>query len=574
APKKKASKKRDLEPPTPEAPDEAALRRFLETPPPAVESDEHELVRWCAGIVGLARKNGYLSNTADAIAVYQTSVLLARMRNRAQPSPYDFRDAAITCIEKGLEPPGKRDVGRLCDMLLGGDRTGQVGYESLPPLARDVYDRLEVLPIQVSARTVQRALLDFEAHPEYLPASDLLWKLRYLIGDDYTVRPIMGERSLGAKPKQESWDIAIGKRQGAVIELGYEGITVEHVIERRLKKVAFAGSPRCLTALAATEDSILYLDSERLTEELGEQAVALLPREPDLGDARDIYRRIARLIHFYRAERGLPTWAERFVTTGYSHYCTLLPEAFADRGVSAEQLSAMLEFILTLESLALALGCERSQLLIAVKQCHTDDQTKLGLLWSVECVLSLRDFASLRLYFDELLDNDLALAALPDYLSGFLLALAFTPLVAAFTVELMSKAFERLPDHVLMPWVPKLLMTLKAHGATGLPSLLQEATAMFPRSLAELDAWQPPWLAAQRARTSPTAGPEDPRAAAARALLWEHRATSEALAQSLGLDLTWHEAEADAPTSDPRVAAARDLLAAHPETLEALPEPR
>ena len=60
-------------------------------------------------VVELARKNGYLASTADSIAVYHTAVLLAQMRNRRHPSPYDFRDAAVTCLEKD-RIPGKRNV--------------------------------------------------------------------------------------------------------------------------------------------------------------------------------------------------------------------------------------------------------------------------------------------------------------------------------------------------------------------------------------------------------------------------------------------------------------------------------
>src|SRR5262249_21627132 len=161
-----------------------------------------------------------------------------------------------------------------------------------------------------------------------------------------------------------------------------------------------------------------------------------------------IHSRITRLVHYYRAtEAGLPLWAKRFVTTGYSHYATLLPNAFADRGIAPADLAAMLQFIFTLESLALSLGCERSQLVIAIKQAGplTTDHPKLALLWSAECVLRLRDLARVRTEFDALIDNELTLPSLPDYLGGFLLALSFTPLVGSLTVELLSKAFERLP---------------------------------------------------------------------------------------------------------------------------------
>ena len=47
--------------------------------------DEAELLGWCVDIVRLARRNGYLATTADAIAVFETSILLAGMRNRARP---------------------------------------------------------------------------------------------------------------------------------------------------------------------------------------------------------------------------------------------------------------------------------------------------------------------------------------------------------------------------------------------------------------------------------------------------------------------------------------------------------
>lgn len=572
----------------PSEPEGVGLLEYLRKPPVQAESDEDDLIQNCVRIVDLARRNGYLASTADSIAVYQTAILLANLRNRRHPTPYDFRDAAVTCIEKDVVP-GKRDVARLCDVLLGGDRVGRIGFESLPPLAQDVYARLAPLPISLEARTIQRALLDFRKEPGLLPCSDLLWKLRYLLPAE-VVRPIMGQRQLGHVPQQESWDVAIGKNQGAVIQLGYEGVTVEHVLERRLKKAAFGPESRTADALRAAEDSILFLKSERLTEELGERAVALLVQEPDVQQAREIHGRITRLVHYYRTtESGLPPWAKRFVTTGYSHYATLLPNAFSDRGVTPDDLAAMLQFVFTLESLALSLGCERSQLVIAIKQAGpiTTDHPKLALLWSAECVLRLRDVASVRAYFDALIDNEMTLPSLPDYLGGFLLALAFTPLVGALTVELLSKAFERLPDRVLMPWMPKLLMMLRPHADTALPTLVKEAASLFPSSLDALDDWQPPWERAKAAREG-TARPEESSTISARparassdeaaaALLAAHPATTEALAAALGLPIAWAEAGGRLETVEgagrsPEHGPVIALLRAHPSTTLAAAE--
>src|SRR5688572_21313214 len=131
------------------------LLDFLTRAHVLVDEDHEQLLGWCVGIVNLARRNGYLGSTADAIAIYHPSVLLAQLRNRTTPTPYDFRDAAVTCLEKDRTPK-KRDIPRLCDVLLGGDRIGQVGKTSLPALAQNVYDRLAPLRLNLQATVVQR----------------------------------------------------------------------------------------------------------------------------------------------------------------------------------------------------------------------------------------------------------------------------------------------------------------------------------------------------------------------------------------------------------------------------------
>src|SRR5207237_600988 len=161
----------------------------------------------------------------------------------------------------------------------------------------------------------------------------------------------------------ESWDIAIGKNQTPLIQLGYEGVTVEHVLEKRLKARAFAGGATAVSALAAAEDCVLYLKSARLTEEIGEHAAGLLVQE------------------------------------------TRKPSAPVSDGPST-----------------------------------------VGLLWSAEWLLGLRTVEAIREFFAGLLENRLALSSFPGYVNGFLLALKFTPLVARLVVELLSRAFEKLPD--------------------------------------------------------------------------------------------------------------------------------
>ncbi|MET8368669.1 DUF5682 family protein [Micromonospora profundi] len=470
------------------------LTGFLSAPPALDGLDEAELRGWCVDIVRLARRNGYLASTADAIAVFETSVLLAGLRNRARPTPYDFADAAVTCIEKDVVP-GRRDVRRLCEILLGGDRVGQVGYDALPPLARDVLDRLQPLGLALEKRSVQRALLDLTGHPELAPCSDLLWILRHLL-PPAAVRPIMGERRLGHRSIQESWDLALGHHQRALIELGYEGVTVEQVLEQRLRRSVRGPDATAAGALAAVEDAIRLLGSPRLVDELGARAVDLLAAERTVDGAPDVLRRIRRLLAHYRATApSLPAWCEAFVTTGYAHYCTLLPTAVTAEETEVRQVAAMLGFLFSMEGLALSLGCDRHQLELAVAQSHPTAPAKVALLWAGQHQLGLLPLVELRVRCAELLANPLVVPAFPQYLAGLVHALEPVPGLAPFVVETMSTAFAQLPDPVLLPWLPTLITTLRDQGPELVPLLVREAGRIFPGALPELDSWVPPWLA-------------------------------------------------------------------------------
>ncbi|MFC4852089.1 hypothetical protein [Actinophytocola glycyrrhizae] len=513
------------------------LTGFLRRPPVLDRLDEAELLGWSVEVVRAARRNGYLASTADAIAVFETSILLAGMRERAKPTPYDFQDAAVTCIEKDTVP-GRRDVRRIVEIMMGGDRIGQVGYEALPPLARDVHDRLAPLELKLRQRGVQRALLDIASRPELEPCSDLLWMLRYLMPHG-AARPIMGERRLGERPIQESWDLALGTHQRALIELGYEGVSIEQVLEQRLRRAGYAPRATAATVLAAVEDATLYLRSHRLAGELGTRALEVLATERTVDGAPEVLRRVRRLLAFYRtSEPVLPSWIESFVKTGYAHYCTLLPTAFADEDARVDQVAAMLGFLFSMEGLALSLGCDRTQLELAFAQSHPEEPAKVALLWAAQVRLGRLTRAELRTRCDELLDNPLVLPAYPKYLSGFVHALEPAPGLADFVVEAVSNAFGRLPDPVLLPWLPRLITTLRAGGADLAPLLIREAGRIFPGRLAALDEWVPPWLAEETIPVAPRG-----RGSRCAPLLAAHPATCDALADLLGCEGDWATGE-------------------------------
>ncbi|WP_107116273.1 DUF5682 family protein [Streptomyces sp. NRRL F-4489] len=539
------------------------LTGFLRQPPALDRLDEAELLGWSVDIVRAARRNGYLASTADAIAVFETSILLAGMRDRARPTPYDFQDAAVTCIEKDTVP-GRRDVRRLVEIMMGGDRVGQVGYDALPPLARDVHDRLAPLNLPLQQRGVQRALLDIAGRPELADCSDVLWILRRLLPRG-AARPIMGERRLGERSLQESWDLALGTHQRALIELGYEGVSIEQVLEQRLRRTAYAPHATTATVLEAVEDATLYLGSRRLADELGAHALEVLATERSVDGAPEVLRRVRRLLAHYRtSEPVLPPWIESFVKTGYAHYCTLLPTAFTDEDATVRQVAAMLGFLFSMEGLALSLGCDRTQLELAVAQSHPDDPARTALVWAARTHLGTLTRAELRARCAALLDNPLVVPAYPRYLSGFLHALEPVPALTDFVVEAVSNAFARLPDPVLLPWLPTLITTLRADGAELAPLLIREAGRLFPGRLPALDTWTPPWRTPPAAPAAPLTAPAGatPRGTP---LLAAHPATCDALADLLGYDGTWQDA---ASTAGPQGAAA--LTTRYPATARAV----
>lgn len=490
----KSNAKKAKKPATPLAPTHSSLQQVLKEPPTLAVQDEAQLLQWCTRIVSMARGQRYLASTADAIAIYETSLLLARMRARARPSPWDFMDAAQTCLEKD-RVPGRKSIRQICAKLMGGDRVGQVGYASLPPLVQDVYDRLEPVGIGATQRNVKRVLMDLDKNPELRPVSDLLWRLQALLPNTRVARPIMGERVLGKVARQESWDVLLsGPEQRAVIQLAFEGATVEQVLQRRLHELAFAEDAGPAEAIRAAEASLRLLASPRTTQLLGEHAVVLLGRCHRADDAQEVFAQVRALVHYFRGQpQGLPDWLQRLVQTGYRTYASLLPDGFADRGTHPTSVAAALGFVLTLESLALTLGCHRSQLLIALEQAGpvTVDPEKRGLLWAAELLVGRWEEDEVRAAFAKILHNALSRDAYPRYLAGLLSTLSFTPRTAALGVDLLGAAFARLSDRVLMPWLPGLVTALQPYAHDALPALLSELQRSLPKDLAALDAWQP-----------------------------------------------------------------------------------
>jgi hypothetical protein len=103
-----------------------------------------------------------------------------------------------------------------------------------------------------------------------------------------------------------------------------------------------------------------------------------------------------------------------------------------------------------------------------VRQSHPQAPTKVALLWAAQFQLGQLRLDELRSRCDDLLGNPLVVPAYPQYLSGFVQALEPAPTLGPFVVETMSKAFGRLPDPVLLPWLPTLIFPETAEAMAGL----------------------------------------------------------------------------------------------------------
>ena len=257
----------------------------------------------------------------------------------------------------------------------------------------------------------------------------------------------MGERRLGeTRHPGELGPRPSARHQRALIELGYEGVTVEQVLEQRLRRARLGpAGHRRHRARRPSRTRCCSCGSRRLTDELGARAVELLAAERTVDDAPEVLRRIRRLLAHYRAtEPALPAWCEAFVTAGYAHYCTLLPTAFVDEETGVRQVAAMLGFLFSMESLALSLGCDRTQLELAVAPVAPGGAGQGGA--AVGGPAPARRAApgrAARALRRPARPTRWCVPAFPQYLSGFVQALEPVPALAPFVVEVDVEGVRR-----------------------------------------------------------------------------------------------------------------------------------
>jgi hypothetical protein len=156
-------------------------------------------------------------------------------------------------------------------------------------------------------------------------------------------------------------------------------------------------------------------------------------------------------------------------------------------------------------------------------------------------------------------------------LNGFILALTFAPRIGLFVVELLSELFANLPDNVLLPWLPTLILQLRKHQNI-LQPLIKEASTVFPNTLDGFDNWQPQWLAdAPQIKAAQSVPAMSENEKAIRGLLQSAPDTANILAQHFGaVDFTWHEAGQVGVNLSEGEAAVQQLVTSAPDTMNVL----
>jgi hypothetical protein len=154
-------------------------------------------------------------------------------------------------------------------------------------------------------------------------------------------------------------------------------------------------------------------------------------------------------------------------------------------------------------------------------------------------MLGLLTISEIRQRMQDIIHDGMRLSSLPQYLNGLILALSFAPRISLFLVEVLTEVFAKLPDNVLLPWLPSLILKLRSHKAMLYP-LISEAASQFPKNLKGFADWQPQWLQDAPTRSAETANDLSDTEKLIRKLLMNAPETTNAFAQQLGVsEIRW-----------------------------------
>jgi len=368
-------------------------------------------------------------------------------------------EATMICIQKndsGLKPLNQI----FGEYFRTGDKNGTVSYGALPPLSRSIIDAMAKFGFDYKKKRVHRFLLDFSNDPKLRELSTLLWKLYRL---EINVVPIMGTKEFGKKNKQESWEIYIAKEPNALIQLGYQGISLDEILKTQL-----LGSIRqdstVQEIISVYKEVLQYLPNylsvqQNLLLEIQYRLTNSLLYQKNL----EIYLQLTELLNYYRASKaGIPPHFSQFILQSYKIYCQEIPDAFATEDIFLSSLVGILTFIKHFESIVIAQGGTRDEFDIALNL--VDEETlapeKYAIYLVAQSTLNHQILNRLRQIFYETYSNPLTLHRMPRIVEGLLYATYLSKMVTPLIGELLDQAFRRMEDNMLVKWILQLMEVL------------------------------------------------------------------------------------------------------------------
>ncbi len=296
-----------------------------------------------------------------------------------------------------------------------------------------------------------------DLRPELQACSDVLWMLRRLLPHRRHGRSWVSGGSVSVRSRSRG--TCDRHPPAGLIELGYEGVSIEQVLEQRLRRDAYGPQATTATVLARSRTRRCTCAAGVSPTNSAPIALKVLATERSVDGAPEVPRRVRALLAYYRtSEPVLPSFVGRGVRQ--DRIRALLhaaadgvPGRGGDRRAGRGDARLPVQHgepraVAGLRPYAAGAGgrpvAPRRSVqdgLAAVRRGCSSAPCR-----GPSCGLGARRAAT----------TSLVVPAHPRYLSGFVTAGARAGL-ADVVVKRVSNAFGRLPDAVLLPWLPLLI---------------------------------------------------------------------------------------------------------------------
>lgn len=178
-----------------------------------------------------------LMSSADVIAAFQTSILLANLRKRDQPILTDIKDALVTCCVKGRNDFEGKIILKSFEKYVIGQKVGKVTSKlSTTPLSHDFYLTMEILGIKKSSELKVYSFSLLQPSPQEMAISAFFHTCKFL---EIPLVKCLSSQELTSKSEifKEEWNVQwssnVDKR---LLELNLYGTTVDSATAGLLKE--------------------------------------------------------------------------------------------------------------------------------------------------------------------------------------------------------------------------------------------------------------------------------------------------------------------------------------------------